>query len=322
MPFTTPFEAAWVSRLVSCRRRGHSGFTIVELLVVLGIMLLLAAMLLPSLASAKQAAARTGCAARLHQILIAAQTHCMDHQGYYPLVGVIPSWLPAKLDDAYNTKYDYFQYGKTGQFVYYSRSPLPITFSLSLDLSHRNDVNNSDNSYLGPEETDSLGLIRNFLCPAQANSVDELIQLPLLYTTQFDAGGGAIAYTEAQSYIFNEAICGWADTGCTNRLHGKMSQIHQQSATMFIADGLMGAVDEYPRIPWYYGTGMSTLYNIGNATPVTVADALTGDGKAGDPENFDHLRHRGKMNIGFFDGHVETRNITVSDLSSVYLLAP
>ena len=56
--------------------------------------------------------------------------------------------------------------------------------------------------------------------------------------------------------------------------------------------------------------------------PVTLGDALAGNANAGDPQNFDTLRHRGRMNIGFFDGHVETRNISVSDLQSVYLIAP
>jgi prepilin-type processing-associated H-X9-DG protein len=53
-----------------------------------------------------------------------------------------------------------------------------------------------------------------------------------------------------------------------------------------------------------------------------MADALKGDGLAGDPENFDLHRHHGKINIGFCDGHVETLSITPSDLSKVFLMAP
>ena len=74
---------------------------------------------------------------------------------------------------------------------------------------------------------------------------------------------------------------------------------------------------------------MSTVYNVVDpvygvsvAPTMTLADALTGDGLAGDPQNFDLHRHRGKINIAFCDGHVETRSITPQDLSSVYLMAP
>lgn len=33
-------------------------------------------------------------------------------------------------------------------------------------------------------------------------------------------------------------------------------------------------------------------------------------------------RHQGKLNIAFCDGHVETRDVTTTDLQSVYQLTP
>jgi prepilin-type processing-associated H-X9-DG protein len=82
-----------------------------------------------------------------------------------------------------------------------------------------------------------------------------------------------------------------------------------------MADGLGGST---ARASYSF----ATLYNKVPAGPVTVADALTGNTRAGDPQNFDRLRHRGKINIGFFDGHVETRTISPGDLSNVYLMPP
>ena len=302
-------------------QRCRTAFTLVELLVVIGIIALLISLLLPALAKVKEASLRTACASKLKTITLAAQLHSGDHRGYYPLAGVLPGWIPSHLDDTYSTKYDYF--GSTAPFA---KFPAPITFALSLDMSRRHVLEHSDNTYLGPEETEAAGFIKNFLCPSHASSTEVIPQLPLLWVCQDSLiPGNYIAYTQAQSYVFNEAIVGWEDSVTKGRLRGKASMVRQPALTMFACDGLMGKVSE-SRIPWDSGTGMSTLYNISQYPPVTMADAFKGDGnpgdKAGDHENFDLRRHAGKLNVGFCDGHVETRFITVKDLSKIYLLAP
>jgi prepilin-type N-terminal cleavage/methylation domain-containing protein len=85
----------------------RSAFTLVELLVVIGVIALLIAMLLPSLSAARQAASRTSCAARLNQQIIAAHLHVYEHKGFYPMVGVLPGIQPPDLDDTYAVKYSY-----------------------------------------------------------------------------------------------------------------------------------------------------------------------------------------------------------------------
>jgi len=293
------------------------------LLVVVGILALLISLLMPSLSVARQSAQRISCAARLNQQILAAKILEANHKGYYPLVGVLPGIQPQDLDDTYATKYEYLSY----PFAGYTRMIAPVTIALAVEMSDRTGVAAVSNNQVGNVETDGRGFIKNFLCPSQAASVSDLTQLPELYIAIPSTGAPICWYTEAMSYIYNEAVLGWGDSDIYGRLKGCSSQIRQQSRTMFAADGLGGVIsgtpNRYQSITW---TPMATVYNIRTTPPVTLADALKGNGSgvgnAGDYANFDKHRHQGKINIAFFDGHVETRNITGNDLSSVYLLAP
>ena len=63
------------------RRRA---FTLVELLTVIGILSVLLALLLPTLAAAREAANTTQCLGNLRQLATAAAAYCAANDGYYP----------------------------------------------------------------------------------------------------------------------------------------------------------------------------------------------------------------------------------------------
>jgi len=72
------------SKSMSQRPPNRQGFTLVELLVVIAIIAVLAALLLPALASARNAGRKAACLSNLRQIGLALHTYASDYRGRIP----------------------------------------------------------------------------------------------------------------------------------------------------------------------------------------------------------------------------------------------
>ena len=80
--------------------RRRLGFTLIELLVVIAIIAILAAILFPVFARAREKARQTQCLSNYKQLALAVQMYIQDYDGVYPYVvsGDVTTDLPGLLN--------------------------------------------------------------------------------------------------------------------------------------------------------------------------------------------------------------------------------
>lgn len=66
------------------RKEGHHGFTLMELLIVVGIISLLTALLIGVLGGGREAANRAACSGRMRQLAAGVALYASDHDGFLP----------------------------------------------------------------------------------------------------------------------------------------------------------------------------------------------------------------------------------------------
>lgn len=272
------------------------GFSLVELLTVIGIIAILLGLLMPALNRARESAKQVQCQANLRTMFNAAQIHSHDHYGYLPIggwhwepVGGIVN--PRGLGDESARRYIY--YDDAGV-----RRPVPVTVALGISLGVPVRLD-SRQSLEADMETQSLR--KHFKCPSQ--------EIELRGLTQKSSEPWE-APCDWSSYVFNEAVLGLREkaTG-TDPTMGKVVRVRRAASVMFAMDGRPRnqTNDNWLMVP---DQGpQDTLWEF--HLRVTVPN--TGFGK----QLLDYLRHRYVANVVFLDGHVESIPMTRAGLESV-----
>jgi len=213
------------------------GFTLIELLVVIAVIAILAALLLPALALAKESGKRAKCVSNLHQIGIALQMYADEHKDTVHYLVDATSGKPGIPNN--------------GQWTANPRTDVLLASDHPL-------------AYWGVAYYDEVGSTREvFRCPS-ARVVDEWRETGLTYPTEFWLNS---------TYGINQFLIRRYDppTPAAAKIPRKLSEIPSPSTTIAVQDSAEQKMecedDSWGLFPGYSENLTQWRYNLAGLYP-------------------------------------------------------
>lgn len=300
--------------------RRHGAFTLVELLVVIGIIALLISILLPALNKARRAAQTVACASNLRNILSAMQMYAQENNNYFPGGPGSSARFLFTSTWAANSTYSDF-----------NCPDIVDVFDWASPLAHYMNIQYDS----GPSSTSRLNrfeTLRNagvFVCPS-----NDILAGPYSGSALTCSVGRIPSYNT--SMMFQLMPAGTGGTNGVTQAYAsdlcspppgyvpKLNRVGTTSDKIFIADGAhYSSTNVQPDIDLSYTSSLGNcMSDIGAFTTTTkaydrsAAPANGGTGSAGIDGRLYAFRHGTlvprlaggdyRLNAGFFDGHVES----------------
>ncbi len=306
--------------------RTPRGFTLVELLVVIGIITVLVGILLPAVTAAKRQAEVVKCGSNLRQIASACLLRVMDSKGFMPLGGEITigatGGIPEGLNDSTRTRYTY---AYAPQINVPMIVPLPAAIAPYLGYK---DLPFENWDLLDQALNEKTRVWQLFMCPSTGSFQYDKRFTNSTDTTPINQGTmmsvrrintPLAAWSTNSDYGLNEGFLGYnlILPNKDRRLGGNMSKLSNPAETILFTDANRRSYGAYSWMPdgWLCWTPSNN-----SRGRVTLADALANNGRGADASMFDRRRHKNKLNIVFVDGHVELVRIESNALSRCNIL--
>jgi len=299
----------------------RKGFTLVELLVVIGIIALLISILLPTLSNARRAAQTVACASNARQISMAIRLFSQEHRGYMPALS--------------DKQWAYQNDPSRSIWVYRAvNGGPPVLIDWCSSLLPYLGVKGVEGFFQAPEKGSKV-----FLCPSDPaqtiggmygtagpvepglvvynNMVPFDAGWPISYGTNADIGAQIDRSSNQGRFGLGDNMNVYAGPqgqgGVGLPLNGKIDKVRNAAEVLLVADcGVRYSGQAVPGTPLdrqdtvYYTTNYMTS---SAGLPAEDYGRLSGIAKTGWlQKRIPWDRHKKKINVAFCDGHGEVVN--------------